>query len=116
MSFESRDQREVSLLEELVDLMSRFNPDSLRGHSLVLKFRVCYPRCRSCPHGPYWFRSVYSKRLGQWTFRYLGTRIRRYHLYRHELHLWPEIRRVDGKVHRLREALKAVRKKKRGKQ
>ena len=45
----------------------------LKNDKLILKLSKCgNKRCKSCPHGPYWYRAVFIKEKRKWIFKYIG--------------------------------------------
>ncbi len=99
------DIEKEKILRNLEALVENFNPEVLKGHSLVLRFKECYPRCKACPHGPYWYRAIFSSKKNRWTFRYIGKTVNKGQLYPGEYGSWDTISYYDREVGKLRTQL-----------
>src|SRR5581483_12097148 len=76
---EAKRERVIREMENLVAEFRRRAPAFQNG-SLYLKVKKHHPRCRSCPHGPYWHQACFTRQR-KWIGRYIGKQLTKTRIY-----------------------------------
>lgn len=93
--------------------------DKLKSNKLILKLSKCgNKRCRSCPHGPYFYRAIFIKQTRKWVFKYIGN-LTKGVIRNSELESWDRYKFYNDEIKRIKkerkERLKEINKRYRAK-
>lgn len=72
----------VKVIREMEALVTDFRrrAPAFQNGSLYLKIKKHHPRCRSCPHGPYWHQACFTRQR-KWIGRYIGKQLTKSRIY-----------------------------------
>lgn len=85
--------------------------DKIHRDKLILKLINCGKAgCKSCPHGPYWYRAVFNPKTNRWVFKYLGSSINKGMLKSKEKEMWDRYSFYNEEAKKIRNEKKLKRK------
>ncbi len=79
----------------------------LKSDKLILKLSKCgNKRCKSCPHGPYWYRATFNKKTRKWIFKYIGSLTKSVIRNKEEQELWDRYKFYNDEIKRIKKERK----------
>lgn len=85
--------------------------DEVYRDKLILKLINCGKvGCKSCPHGPYWYRAVFNPKTRRWVFKYFGKFINKGMLKSREKGMWDRYSFYNEEARKIRNEKKLRRK------
>lgn len=91
--------------ERATGIIKYFNSEfggKLRIGKIFLKHSKCgNKRCKSCPHGPYWYRATFNPKTRRWIAKYIGVSLSKSKLKSAELEMWDRYKFFSDEIKRL---------------
>lgn len=79
----------------------------LENNKLIFKLSKCgNKRCKSCPHGPYWYRATFNKKTRRWMFKYIGNLTKSLLRSKIERELWHRYKFYNDEIKRIKKERK----------
>lgn len=96
-------------IEQLCEYFRSEFGRKLSSGKLVFKTQRCgNGGCPYCPHGPYWYRAVFNPVSRKFIFRYIGVKLKKSMLRKHELQNWNRYNFYNEESKRLRNKKKFI--------